>query len=76
MVRKRLIDLAGEEKESCGSNEVSVHLDSWMTTAKDGDNSTLSTDVIKSTRNIPKSGSMPHSQRRKVHEQVEPSNHN
>ncbi|KAK3009370.1 hypothetical protein RJ639_014686 [Escallonia herrerae] len=27
VVRKKLFDLAGEEKESCGSNEVSTHID-------------------------------------------------
>ena len=32
VVRKGIIDIAGEEKESCGSNEVSVQLESLSVT--------------------------------------------
>lgn len=36
MVAKRLFDVAGEEQESCGSNEVSVQIESFsVNSAKD-----------------------------------------
>ncbi|KAM7275125.1 hypothetical protein ACFE04_016991 [Oxalis oulophora] len=38
MVRKSTyLDMAGEEKESCGSNEVSVHLDGFSTASKESE---------------------------------------
>ncbi|KAK4770218.1 hypothetical protein SAY87_030750 [Trapa incisa] len=71
LVRRRLLDLAREEKESCGSNEVSVHLDYALTTAaKDINGLTPSTNGIKSTRNTTKSGSLSyrqHNARRCMH---------
>lgn len=40
MVKSRVIsDLAGEEKESCGSNDVSVHFDNISLSSKTGDKS-------------------------------------
>lgn len=44
-VRKGFFDVAGEEKESCGSNEVSVQLDSFSVTAA------AETDGFKPTKN-------------------------
>lgn len=48
IVKRRLLDVAGEEIESCGSNEVSVHLDALSFRAS-GDGKDL-----KPTRNRPK----------------------
>ncbi|EOX93400.1 IQ-domain 33, putative isoform 1 [Theobroma cacao] len=53
VVRKRIIDVAGEEKESCGSNEVSVHLESLsVTTPKENDGNSPSKNRLNATRSI------------------------
>ncbi|WRX11234.1 hypothetical protein QQP08_003721 [Theobroma cacao] len=53
VVRKRIIDVAGEEKESCGSNEVSVHLETLsVTTPKENDGNSPSKNRLNATRSI------------------------
>ncbi|PKI64195.1 hypothetical protein CRG98_015382 [Punica granatum] len=71
IVGKRLLDLAGEEKESCGSNEVSVHFDSVsLTAAEDRDCSKPGINGNKSTKNMTNHKTSPGRQSRKVHAQV------
>ena len=53
VVQQGIIDVAGEEKESCGSNEVSVQLESLsVTTAKEKDGYSPSKNRLKATRTI------------------------
>ncbi|OWM79779.1 protein IQ-DOMAIN 1 [Punica granatum] len=67
IVGKRLLDLAGEEKESCGSNEVSVHFDSVsLTAAEDRDCSKPGINGNKSTKNMTNHKTSPGRQSRKV----------
>lgn len=59
-VRKGFFDVAGEEKESCGSNEVSVQLDSLSITAaaqKDGFKPTK--NRLKTTRTVSRRKTVP-----------------
>ncbi|XVF81529.1 hypothetical protein PTKIN_Ptkin15bG0162500 [Pterospermum kingtungense] len=52
-VKKGIIDVAGEEKESCGSNEVSVQLESLsVTTPKGKDGYRPSKNRLKTTRGL------------------------
>ncbi|XP_030440071.1 protein IQ-DOMAIN 33 [Syzygium oleosum] len=60
IVKRRLLDVAGEEIESCGSNEVSVHLDALSFRAS-GDGKDL-----KPTRNRPKATNKRSVSRRKT----------
>ncbi|XP_052177997.1 protein IQ-DOMAIN 33 [Diospyros lotus] len=61
MVRKRLFDVAGEEKESCGSNEVSVQIDSVSVSAtvEDKDDSGQTRSRLRATRSISKRKTAP-----------------
>ncbi|XP_022728161.1 protein IQ-DOMAIN 1-like [Durio zibethinus] len=53
VVRKGIADVAGEEKESCGSNEVSVQLESLsVTTPKEKDGYRPSKNRLEATRSI------------------------
>ncbi|XWS36722.1 hypothetical protein CRYUN_Cryun20dG0110400 [Craigia yunnanensis] len=60
VVRKGIIDVAGEEKESCGSNEVSVQLESLsVTTPKENDGYRPSKNRLKATRSISRRKTVP-----------------
>ncbi|XWS47358.1 hypothetical protein CRYUN_Cryun14cG0145800 [Craigia yunnanensis] len=60
VVRKGIIDVAGEEKESCGSNEVSVQLESLsVTTSKEKDGYRPSKNRLKATRRISRRKTVP-----------------
>ncbi|XVF31836.1 hypothetical protein REPUB_Repub17cG0027900 [Reevesia pubescens] len=60
VVTKGIIDLAGEEKESCGSNEVSIQLESLsVTTPKEKDGYRPSKNRLKATRSISRRKTVP-----------------
>lgn len=60
MVRKGFFDVAGEEKESCGSNEVSVQLDSFsVTTAAETDGFKPTKNRLKKTRTVSRRKTVP-----------------
>ncbi|XP_021890116.1 protein IQ-DOMAIN 1 isoform X2 [Carica papaya] len=66
LVRKRLSDVAGEEKESCGSNEVSVQFDSMSITASNEKyGCRLANNRLKAPRNISRRKTVPSYQLRK-----------
>ncbi|KAG2719436.1 hypothetical protein I3760_03G266400 [Carya illinoinensis] len=53
MLGKRIFDVAGEEKESCGSNEVSVQFESFKATVpKERDRLKHTKNRLKATRNV------------------------
>ncbi|XVF21070.1 hypothetical protein REPUB_Repub12eG0058700 [Reevesia pubescens] len=53
VVRKGIVDVTGEEKESCGSNEVSVQLESLsVTSPKEKDGYKPSKNRLRATRSI------------------------
>ncbi|CAN6574177.1 unnamed protein product [Malus baccata var. baccata] len=56
---KRLFDGAGEEKESCGSNEVGVLFDNFPVTPLERDGFTPSKNRFKITRSLSRQKSMP-----------------
>ncbi|CAL2249255.1 unnamed protein product [Prunus armeniaca] len=57
---KRLFDGAGEEKESCGSNEVNVLFDSFpVTTAEEKDGYSPTQNRFKATRSVSRRKSVP-----------------
>ncbi|XVE72483.1 hypothetical protein DITRI_Ditri11bG0042600 [Diplodiscus trichospermus] len=60
VVQKGIIDVAGEEKESCGSNEVSIQLESLSVgSPKEKDGYPPSKNRIRATRNISRRKSVP-----------------
>ena len=60
MMRKGFFDVAGEEKESCGSNEVSVQLDSFsVTTAAETDGFKPTKNRLKTTRTVSRRKTVP-----------------
>ncbi|XWS36723.1 hypothetical protein CRYUN_Cryun20dG0110400 [Craigia yunnanensis] len=72
VVRKGIIDVAGEEKESCGSNEVSVQLESLsVTTPKENDGYRPSKNRLKATRSISRRKTVPSYQHSKESGKVE-----
>ncbi|PRQ52613.1 putative IQ motif, EF-hand binding protein [Rosa chinensis] len=54
MIRKRLFDGMGEEKESCGSNEVTVAFDNYSVTTEEENSSFNSVDQsrVKATKGV------------------------
>ncbi|XP_041006067.1 protein IQ-DOMAIN 1 isoform X1 [Juglans microcarpa x Juglans regia] len=53
MLGKRIFDVAGEEKESCGSNEVSVQFESFKATVpKERDGLEYTKNRLKATRSV------------------------
>ncbi|KAA8524777.1 hypothetical protein F0562_011200 [Nyssa sinensis] len=71
MVRKRLFDVAGEEKESCGSNEVPVQIDSILEPApKERDYSKLAKNRVKATRSVSRRKTVPSYHYPKEHPKV------
>ncbi|XP_050205984.1 protein IQ-DOMAIN 33 isoform X2 [Mercurialis annua] len=58
--RKRFFDIVGEERESCGSNEVSVQFDSLSMTA--GSEKSVCKNRIKPTRAISRRKTVPRSE--------------
>ncbi|XP_022771721.1 protein IQ-DOMAIN 1-like [Durio zibethinus] len=60
VVRKGIIDVIGEEEESCGSNEVSVRLESLsVTTPKEIDGYRPSKNMLEATRSISRRKTVP-----------------
>lgn len=71
VVRKGIIDVAGEEKESCGSNEVSVQLESLsVTTPKGKDGYRPSKNRLKATRGLSRRKTVPSYQLSKESDKV------
>ncbi|KAK9284825.1 hypothetical protein L1049_024002 [Liquidambar formosana] len=57
---KNFFDVAGEEKESCGSNEVSVQIDSFSVTApQEKDSPTPAKNRLKATRSVSRRKTVP-----------------
>ena len=60
VVKKRFLDLAGEEKESCGSNDVSVQFDSISLSApREKYDSKSTKNRLKATRSISRRKTVP-----------------
>eukprot|EP00257_Ricinus_communis_P027444 XP_025014858.1 protein IQ-DOMAIN 1 isoform X2 [Ricinus communis] len=69
--RKRIFDIAGEERESCGSNEVSVQFDSMsMTTASEDGGVQTRRNWARSTRAISRRKTVPSYHCQKENSQV------
>ena len=72
VVKKGIIDVAGEEKESCGPNEVSVPLESLsVTTPEEKDGYGPSKNRLKATRSISRRKTVPSYQHSKESGKVE-----
>lgn len=70
MFEKRAFDVSGEEKESCGSNDVSVSFDSFNITApKETDGLKPTKNRLKATRSVSRRKTVPCS---KEYAKVEP----
>lgn len=70
MFEKRAFDVSGEEKESCGSNDVSVSFDSFNITApKQTDRLKPTKNRLKATRSVSRRKTVPCS---KEYAKVEP----
>lgn len=65
MFRKGFFDAVGEEKESCGSNEVSVQFDSFSATEPKKE------EVLKATRSVSRRKTVPSYQCTKEYAKVE-----
>ncbi|XP_048434156.1 protein IQ-DOMAIN 33 [Pyrus x bretschneideri] len=59
VIGKRLFDGAGEEKESCGSNEVGVLFDNFPVTPLERDGFSPTKNRFKTTRSLSRQKSMP-----------------
>ncbi|PSS14345.1 Protein IQ-DOMAIN like [Actinidia chinensis var. chinensis] len=71
VVKKRFLDLAGEEKESCGSNEVSVQFDSISVSApREKYDSKSTKNRLKATRSISRRKTVPSYNCPREHSQV------
>lgn len=74
MFRKEFFDAVGEEKESCGSNEVSVQFDSFSTTEpKKEDGLEPTKNRLKATRSVSRRKTEPSYQCTKEYAKVETS---
>lgn len=72
MLGKRIFDLAGEEKESCGSNEVSVQFESFKATApKEREGLKSTKNRLKATRSVSRRKTVPSIQCTKQSSKVE-----
>ncbi|KAM1919669.1 hypothetical protein ACFX15_023580 [Malus domestica] len=59
VIGKRFFDVAGEEKESCGSNEVGVLFDNFPVPAEEKDGLSPTKTRFKATRSLSRRKSMP-----------------
>jgi hypothetical protein len=74
MFRKGFFDAVGEEKESCGSNEVSVQFDSFSATEPKKEDGFKPTKTrLKATRSVSRRKTVPSYQCTKESAKVEPS---
>jgi hypothetical protein len=74
MFRERFFDAVGEEKESCGSNEVSVQFDSFSAAeAKNDDGLKPNKNRLKATRSVSRRKTVPSYPCTREYAKVEPS---